>query len=87
MPRHEIVQAAVLFDHRHPRAQHQVKGVAQQDLYAQVRQGRRRQSLDRTVGAAGHEDGSLDDTVRQCQPAAPCFAIGRCDFELQRLTW
>ena len=69
-PGHEPVQTAVPAHDVHARAQHQMKGVAQQYLRAGVGHFLRRQGFDRALRADRHEGRRVHHTAREIEPAA-----------------
>lgn len=74
-PVHEAVQTAELGDQGRARTQHQVEGVAEDDLGAQPLEFLRGHRLDRAIGADGHEGGCLDAAVDGMHTATACCAI------------
>ena len=84
VPAHEAVQSA---EPRHPfgaRPQHQVIGVAEDDLGAGLAHLIAGQRLDRAGGADRHEGGRLDHAARGDQAAGPRRAVAGVDFEGKR---
>ena len=80
LPVHEPVQSAMRADHFRARAQHQVEGVAEDDLRADGFQFLGRHGLDRAVGAHGHEGRRLDHAAIQREPATARRALGAQQF-------
>src|SRR5690606_30036490 len=74
-PVHEAVQAAVSAHDVGPRAQHEVEGVAEHDVGAEVLELLGRHGLDAAVSADGHEGRRLYRAARECQAAAPRGAV------------
>jgi len=69
-PVHEIMQVTVFADDVGPRAQHQVKGVAKQNLRPALGDLFRTHALDRAVGAHGHESRRVQHTAGERQATA-----------------
>ncbi len=82
LPVHQPVQAAVRPHDLGPGPQHQVKGVAEDDLRAAGDEFLGRHALDRAVGSYGHERRCLDGAAREVQPGASRAAICREMLEL-----
>ena len=74
VPAHEAMQPAVRGDDLLPRAQPEMKGVAENDLGAEIDQFMRRHALDRADRADRHEYRSLDHAMRGFENAAPGLA-------------
>ena len=62
--------------------EHQVEGVAEDDLRPDIGELFRRHRLDRTVGTDGHECGRINIAAPERQSSAPRFAIAIMDIEL-----
>jgi hypothetical protein len=77
------MQAAMFGDHFGSWSQPQVKGIAQHDLRANLREFVRHHGFDRSVGANRHKHGSLDNAVIQRYPPASRQAIGSEKFKAQ----
>ena len=89
-PVHEAMQVAMPADDVGAGPQHQVEGVAEDDLGAQVFQLLRRHGLDRAVGADRHEGRGLHRAAGETQPAAARRAVAGEQFKLHhgvRSTW
>jgi hypothetical protein len=80
-PVHEFVQAAEAFDALGARPQHQVIGVAQQDLGSGGGDRLRLHRLHRRRRADGHEGRRLDGAVGRRDAAAAGGAIGAKEVE------
>ncbi len=65
------MQAIVGLDGVHTRTEHQVKGIAQQYLSANLIQGRRHQPFYRAIGAAGHKHRGLHHAMGEFKLASP----------------
>jgi hypothetical protein len=83
VPALEAVQAAELRHHVQARSHPQVEGVAQDDLRTHLLQRTWRDAFHGAVGAHGHEDGRLHDTVVERERAAARAAFGLEEVELQ----
>jgi hypothetical protein len=82
-PVHETMQAAELGDHLMPGPQHQVEGVAQNNLGAETLEFFGGHGLDRAIGTHRHEGRCFDAAVPRLHPTAPCRAVGREQFVTQ----
>ena len=71
VPPHEPVQTAGGGDDLRPRPQHEVVGVAEDDLRLQRDEVARLQRLDGAERPDVHEHGRLDDPVRGREPPQP----------------
>ena len=80
-PAHEPVQPAQPLHPLGARAQHQVIGVAQQDVGPRLGHLIDRQGLDRGRRAHGHEGGCADIAARRLQHAGARGAVGGGDVE------
>ncbi len=78
---HETVEATVHIDDVGPRAQHQVKSVAQNDVRAEPLQLLGRHRLYRAVGSDRHERRSLYESVRGGQAPQTRGTVGRKNVE------
>src|SRR5690606_11782474 len=74
-PVHEAVQAAVRTHDVGPWAQHEVEGVTEHDVGAQVLELLGRHGLDAAVSADGHEGRRLYRAARERQASAPGGAV------------
>ena len=83
VPVHEFVQPAELGDALGTRPQHQMIGVAEQDLGAGCTDVLRRQPLHRRLGADRHEGRRLHAAMRRLKLAAPCRAVGLLELKRQ----
>jgi hypothetical protein len=81
---HEAVQTAEFIDEVGARSQHEMEGVAEDDLGAETLELLGRHRLDRTVGADRHEGRRLDRAVRRVHAAAARGAVGGDEFVTQR---
>ena len=77
LPVHETVQSPVCGDDGRTRSQHEVEGVAENDLGAQVFELLGGHRLDRAVGADRHERRGLDHAVGGHERARARGAIAR----------
>jgi hypothetical protein len=80
-PIHQLVQAAELGDPFSAGPQHQVIGVAKQDVGATLAHLRRVHALDRTLCADRHEGRCMDRTTWRIDTAKPGTAIFRQQVE------
>jgi len=78
---HETVQPSMGGDDGRTRAQHQVEGVAENDLRAQSLELLGRHRLDRAVGAYRHEGRGLDHAVSGHERTRARGAIARLHRE------
>ena len=67
--------------HLHAGAQHQMKGIAENDLRAQLAQFLRGHGLDRAVGTDRHECRRLDDTALEGEATAARGAVSTEEIE------
>ena len=81
LPMHETVQPAMRGDDGRTRAQHEVEGVAENDLGAQSFELLGRHRLDRAIGAYRHECRGLDHAVGGHEPAGARGAVARLHGE------
>jgi hypothetical protein len=86
LPGHEAVQAAHLPDEVGARPQHEMIGVAEDDLRPDLAQVVRRDGLDRGDGAHRHELRRVHLAVRQRELAPPGRAVGVGDLELHAMS-
>ena len=84
VPAHEAVQAAVPCDDFEPRAQPQMKSVAEHDLRPSGTQFLGRHGLHRAIGADGHERRGVDASMRELEHAAARAVSAMRDAELHR---
>ena len=77
LPLHEAMQATQVPYRTIARAEHQMEGVAEQDLGTNSFQIFRRHGLDRAVGPTGHEHRGLHHAMPRRQLTAPGSTI-RC---------
>jgi hypothetical protein len=79
---HEIVQVAVPADDLGAGPQHQVEGIAENDLRAALDEFLRRHRLDRAVGADRHERRRFDAAALELQPrpSRPAGAFQQREF-------
>ncbi len=80
-PVHELVQAAEPRDALGAGAQHEVIGIAEDDVGAGRAHGFRFHRLDRRRGADRHEGGRADLAAAHGDPAGPRQPVGRIDSE------
>jgi hypothetical protein len=81
LPANKIVQVAVGFHHFCTGAQHQMKGVAQDDLGAGGFDIPWQHTFYRAIGAHGHKSRSLDITTRERHGATTGGTVLRMQFE------
>ena len=81
LPAHEAVQPAVRRHDVGTGAKREVIRVGEHELGTQSLERRRRDSLDRALGAHGHEAGREHLAVRRAQSAGAGAAAGRLDGE------
>ena len=75
-PTLEGVEAAETLHDVHPRAKHEVIGVAQDDGGAETLEVLRAKGLDGGLGADGHEDGGVDGPMAGPEAAQAGAALG-----------
>jgi hypothetical protein len=80
-PVHELVQAAESRDALGARAQHEVIGVAQDDVGSERLDLIGIHRLDSGGGADRHEGGGADHAARHADLARPCRTVGPADRE------
>ncbi len=80
-PVHEAVKPALCRDALRARPQHEMIGVAEDDLRAGARNRFRQHRLDGGGGADRHEGRGVDRAMRRRQHAAPRRAVARADIE------
>jgi hypothetical protein len=83
------MQAAKAFHDVKARAHPQVKGVAQNNLRTHFLKAARHHALHGAVGAYGHEDGSLNHTMVECELTSASVAVGVCfeEFKLKHASF
>ncbi len=79
------MQAAEAADHVESGPQPEMERVAEDDLRAERREFDRVDALDGAVRADRHEDGRVDDAVRERQAAATGGTVDVERFEVQRM--
>src|SRR4030095_9780066 len=77
-PVHEAMQPTVRSNHLRSGTQHQVEGVAKDDLRSEALQLLGCHGLYGAIGADGHECRGIDGAAREAQSSAPRPAI-QCD--------
>ena len=83
---HERMQTTMGANDVHARSQHQVKGVAENDLTAKRGEFLRRHGLDRAVSADRHERGRLDGPPGKGESPAARGAVAGQQFELHSVS-
>jgi hypothetical protein len=82
LPLHEVVQVAVGFDHFGTRTEHEVEGVAEDDLGADCFDIPWEDGLYCAVGSNGHECGCFDGASWEFEASTAGLAVGGVEFEL-----
>ncbi len=81
VPGHEAMQTAQRGDEFVSGPQGEMIGIAENKANADVVELLRSETLDRGLGADGHEDGRFDDAVRGVQSAETGGAVGVQEFK------
>ena len=81
---HKVVQVAVFFNHLRARAQHQMKGIAENHLRTDGLDIPRQHTLHRAVGTHRHKGRRLHFAARKTKTAAPGLALGVLDLKLHK---
>jgi hypothetical protein len=83
IPPHELVQAAKLGNDLIAGTESEVISIAKDNFYPRLAQLNWRQSLDRTLSADRHEDGSFDCPVRRLKTPSAGRAIPVQDLKVE----